>query len=138
MKLKIFEAKTYLVTYLVTVLAVVTFSQFIYQLFGHTIPNIIWTFFKDAGVIIILAAVFLFAFAWILKARPQNRPKHYSIVIFDVYENESTIDGLRTEFKNHDVAWSFMKQYKKSYPLHNFALVTELPRSDKRTIFRYI
>ena len=135
---KIFEAKTYLVTYLVTTLAVISFSQFVYQLFGQTIPNIIWTFFKDAGEVVVLASVFLFAFAWILKARPHNRPKNYSIVVFDIYGKESLIDGIRTEFKTHDVAWSFMKQYKKSYPLYNFALVSDLPRSDKRTIFKYI
>lgn len=135
---KIFEVKTYLVTYLVTVLAVVSFSQFMAQLFGQTIPTIIWTFFKDAGEAVVLASVFLFAFAWILKARPHNRPKSYSIVVFDVFGKESTLDGIRTEFKTHDVGWSFMKQYKKSYPLYNFALVSDMPKSTKRTIFRYI
>ncbi|KAF6242156.1 hypothetical protein C6988_09830, partial [Nitrosopumilus sp. b1] len=76
---KIFQVKTYLATYIVTTLAVVSFSQFVAQLFGQTIPNIIWTFFKDAGEAVVLASVFLFAFAWILKARPHNRPKKYSV-----------------------------------------------------------
>lgn len=135
---KIFQVKTYLATYIVTTLAVVSFSQFMAQLFGQTIPNIIWTFFKDAGEAVVLASVFLFAFAWILKARPHNRPKKYSVVVFDVYGKETTMDGIRTDFKTHDVAWSFMKQYKKSYPLYNFALVSDMPKSVKRTIFRYI
>ena len=82
------------------------------------------------------AAVFIFAFTWILKARPHNRPKHYSIIVFDVFGKESIISGIRTEFTTHDVAWSFMKQYKKSYPLYNFALVSDSPRSEKKTIFR--
>ena len=47
-------------------------------------------------------------------------------------------EGIRTEFKTYDVAWSFMKQYKKTYPLHNFALVSDVKDSDKPTIFRYI
>ncbi len=135
---KIFQVKTYLATYIVTTLAVVSFSQFVAQLFGQTIPNIIWTFFKDAGEAVILASVFLFAFAWILKARPHNRPKHYNVVVFDVFGKETSLDGIRTDFKTHDVAWSFMKQYKSSYPLHNFALVADTPKSTKRTIFRYI
>ena len=135
---KLFEVKTYLVTYLVTMLAVVSFSQFMAQLFGQTIPNSIWTFFKDAGEAVVLASVFLFAFAWILKARPHNRPKNYSVVVFDVFGKETPLEGIRTEFKTHDVAWSFMKQYKKSYPLYNFALVSDLPKTTKRTIFRYI
>jgi len=135
---KIFDLKTYLVTYLAATLAVLTFSQFVYQLFGQTIPNIVWSFFKEFGATIVLAAVFVFALAWILKARPHNRPKSYSLIAFDVFGNESTIDGIRTEFKTHDVGWSFMKQYKKSYPLYNFALVSDSQESERRTIFRYI
>ncbi len=135
---KIFDLKTYLVTYLAATLAVLTFSQFVYQLFGQTIPNIVWSFFKEFGATIVLAAVFVFALAWILRARPHNRPKSYSLIAFDVFGNESTIDGIRTEFKTHDVGWSFMKQYKKSYPLYNFALVSDSQESERRTIFRYI
>ena len=135
---KIFDLKTYLVTYLVTTLAVLTFSQFVYQLFGQTIPTVVWGFFKEFGAGVILAAVFIFALTWLLKARPHNRPKSYSLIAFDVYGNESVIDGIRTEFKTHDVGWSFMKEYKKSYPLYNFALVSDSKKSNKRTIFRYI
>ena len=107
-------------------------------LFGHTIPGVFITFFKIAGEYVILGTVFVFALAWLLKARPHNRPKQYSVVVFDVFGEKSQIEGIRTEFKTHDVAWSFMKQYKKEYPLYNFALVSDLPKSDKPTIFRYI
>ena len=81
---------------------------------------------------------FVFAVSWFIKAKPHNKPKSYSIVCFDVFGNENKIDGVRTEFKNHDVAWSFMKQYKKTYPLNNFALVSELKQGQKKVIFRYI
>jgi len=131
---KVFDYKTYLVT----VLALVTFSDFIVVLFGQTIPGIVLAFFKMAGEYVILGAVFVFALFWLIKARPHNRPKQYSVVIFDVFGDKSQIDGIRTEFKTHDVAWSFMKQYKKEYPLYNFALVSKQPESDKPTIFRYI
>ncbi len=125
-------------TYLITVVAVISFSYSVGHLFGQTIPNVVMSFFKYAGETVVLVAVFVFALAWLLKARPHNRPKKYAIVVFDVYGKESKIDGIRTEFKTHDVAWSFMKQYKKSYPLCNFALVTDDKKSEKRTIFRYI
>ncbi|MCH7648579.1 MAG: hypothetical protein IIA83_08240 [Thaumarchaeota archaeon] len=131
---KIFDWKTYIFT----VIAIVTFSNFMVVLFGHTIPGIFLTFFKMAGEYVILGSVFVFALIWLLKARPHNRPKQYSVVVFDVFGKKSQIDGIRTEFKTHDVAWSFMKQYKKEYPLHNFALVSEHPNSDKPTIFKYI
>lgn len=125
-------------TYLFIGLGVISFSQFMIHLFGQTIPNIVWSFFREAGTAVILVIVFLFAFAWILKARPHNKPKNYTIVIFDVFNKEVVIDGIRTEFKTHDVAWSFMKQYKQDYPLNNFALVSQLPKSNKKTIFKYI
>ena len=132
--LKIFDWKTYIFT----ALAVISFSNFMAVLFGQTIPGVFLAFFKVAGEYVILASVFLFALAWLLKAKPHNRPKNYNVVVFDVFGKQCQLEGIRTEFKTHDVAWSFMKQYKKAYPLHNFALVSNLPKSDKPTIFRYI
>ena len=131
---KVFDWKTYLTT----VFAVISFSNFMIVLFGETIPGVILAFFKLAGEYVILGAFFIFAFAWLLKARPHNRPKEYSIVALDVYGKKSQIAGIRTHFKTHDVAWSFMKQYKKTYPLYNFAMVSNITNSDKPTIFKYI
>jgi len=124
--------------YIIITLGILSFSQLVVQLFGQTIPNIIWTFFRDAGAAIVLAAVFVFALTWLLRARPHNRPKKYLVIMFDVYGKESKIEGVRTEFKTHDVGWSFMKQYKKSFPLYNFALVSDMPKSNKKTIFKYL
>ena len=131
---KIFDWKTYIFT----VLAVISFSSFMVVLFGHTIPGIIIAFFKVAGEYVVLGTVLIFAFSWFLRARPRNRPKNYRVVPIDVFGKQSTIQEIRTEFKTHDVAWSFMKQYKKTYPLYNFALVSDVKDSEKPTIFRYI
>ena len=134
-KLKpLIDLKPFIITYI----SVITFSNFVFVLFSQTIRDIIWSFFRDASGVIVLGLVFLFAFAWLIKARPHNVPKKYFITSFDVYGMEIHIDGLRTEFKNHDVAWSFMKFYKKSYPLCNFALVSQEKKQDKKIIFKYI
>ena len=122
----------------VTYISIIAFSNFVFVLFSQTIRDVIWSFFKIAGETVILGLVFLFAFIWLLKARPRKIPKKYLVTVFDIFGNESQIDGLRTEFKNHDVAWSFMKFYKKSYPLYNFALVAKQKNSYKRIIFKYI
>jgi len=119
-------------------IAVVSFSQFMVVLFGQTIPNTVWSFFKEAGFVIVLAAAFIFVIMWFWRAIPHNRPKNYSIFSFDVFGQESKIDGLRTEFKTHDVAWSFMKQYKKSYPLYRFALISDISKTEKKTIIKYL
>ena len=131
---KIFDWKTYIFT----AIAVISFSNFVAVLFGQTIPGIFLAFFRVASEYVILASVFIFALTWLLKAKPHNRPRKYSVVVFDVFGKKSNIEGIRTEFRTHDVAWSFMKQYKKSYPLYNFALVSDIPKSDKPTIFKYI
>ena len=125
-------------TLTVTGVAIAAFSHFMIDLFGVTIPNLFWPVFKDIGAWMILGAAFIFALAWFLKARPHKKPRNYSIACFDVYGNETVMPGVRTEFKNHDVAWSFMKQYKENYPLSNFALVSELKKDKKKVIFRYI
>ena len=122
----------------ITYISVIAFSNFVFVLFSQTVRDIIWSFFKVAGETVILGVVFLFACAWLLKARPHNIPKKYQVIVFDVFGIESQINGLRTEFKNHDVAWSYMKFYKKSYPLHSFAMVTKQKNSLKKIIFKYI
>ena len=132
--LRIFDWKTYTFT----AITIVAFSNIVVELFGQTIPNVFMTFFRNASEAVILASVFLFAVAWLLKARPHNRPKKYNVVVFDVFGKETQIDGIRTEFKTHDVAWSFMKQYKTAYPLYNFALVSKQIQQDRPTIFKYI
>ena len=129
---------TTLKPFAITYISIIAFSNFVFILFSQTVRDIIWSFFKDAGGIIIIGVVFLFALAWLVKARPRKIAKQYYVIIFDIFGKESKIDGLRTKFKNHDVAWSFMKFYKKSYPLHNFAMVTKQKNSPKKTIFKYI
>jgi len=118
--------------------SVASFSSFVYHLFGYTIPAIMWVHLKEIGAALIMLAVFAFAVAWLLRAKPHKRPMRYFIKVYDVFGQESIIDGVRTEFKTYDVTLSFMKQYKKTYPLYNFALVSDLPNSDKMTIFRYL
>jgi len=132
--LKVFDWKTYSFT----AIAVIGFSNIVVELFSQTIPNVMITFFRNAGEVVILGSVFLFAIAWLVKARPHNRPKKYDVIVFDVFGKESKIDGIRTQFKTHDVAWSFMKQYKETYPLYNFALVSKQKKQEKPTIFKYI
>ena len=55
-----------------------------------------------------------------------------------MFGRPDTIDGIRTEFKTFDVAWSFMKEHKAAHPLHNFALVSGGETGGKPTIFRYV
>lgn len=135
--------------YMIMAVAAIAFANVVLAIFGNTIPNVVLlvfgntipgifqTVFKVAASGVILGAVFVFAMAWLLRAKPRNRPRSYRVVVFDVYGQVSAIDGLRTDFRNHDVAWSYMKQYKERYPLHNFALVSD-SKDHRPTIYKYI
>jgi len=118
--------------------SVLGFASYVYNLFGYTIPSFFSVYLKEIGAAIIMMAVFVFAIAWLMKAKPHRRPQRYLVKVFDVCGLETQRLCIRTEFKTHDVAWSFMKEYKKSYPFFNFALVSDLPNSEKMTIFRYL
>ena|ERR1700687_218652 len=118
--------------------SVLGFASYVYNLFGYTIPSFFSVYLKEIGAAIIMMAVFVFAIAWLMNAKPHRRPRSYLVKVFDVCGVETRLDGIRTEFKTHDVAWSFMKEYKKAYPFFNFALVSDLPHSEKMTIFRYL
>ena len=50
---KMFDWKTYILT----ALAVISFSSFVAVLFGHTIPNTIMTFFKVARLVPLMAVL---------------------------------------------------------------------------------
>ncbi|MEO9276406.1 MAG: hypothetical protein ABI340_01310 [Nitrososphaera sp.] len=118
--------------------SVASFSSYVYHLFGDTIPSFFSVYFKDIGAAIIMLVVFVFAIAWMLKAKPHQKPRSYMLKVFDACGEEFKLDGIRTDFHVYDVAVSFMKQYKKSYPVYNFALVSEMPNSERLTIFRYL
>lgn len=127
----------FVVPYVASILGIFSFSQIMIELFGQTIPNTILSFFRSAGEVLIVLFVFIFALLWLLKAVPRTHNKSYRICIFDMCEQEFTIEGIRTEFKERDVAWSFMKEYKKQYSYYNFALLSDL-NIERKTIIKYI
>ena len=133
-----FSKKNPLWSFLLVGASVATFSSYVYNLFGSTIPSVFSVYLKDIGAALIMLSVFVFAVAWMLKAKPHKRPQSYMLKVFDACGKEFQLDGIRTEFHVYDVAVSFMKQYKKSYPVYNFAIVSKMPNSSRLTIFRYV
>ncbi|MDE1829424.1 MAG: hypothetical protein KGI25_03780, partial [Thaumarchaeota archaeon] len=65
--------------------SVAGFSSFVYNLFGYTIPSVFWVHLKEIGAALIMVAVFMFAVAWLLKAKPHKKPQRYLIKVFDVF-----------------------------------------------------
>ena len=69
-------------------------------------------FFGLFTVVVICLFMVLWIFMWIKKSRETNKMNTCSIIIYDLNGQVTTMDDLRLDFKNNDVAWSFMKEYK--------------------------
>ena len=80
--------------------------------------------------------IVIWAGIWIKKSKINNRTKKYTILIYDVNNQQIILDGLRIDFRNNDVVWSFMKEYKKLFTFYNFALLSE--DNHCQTIIRFL
>ncbi|MBT5201616.1 MAG: hypothetical protein HOK63_01690 [Thaumarchaeota archaeon] len=80
--------------------------------------------------------VVIWAGIWFKKSRMTNRVQKYTILIYDANNQQITPDGLRTDFRNNDVAWSFMKEYKILFPFYTFALLSE--DSHHKTLIKFL
>lgn len=80
----------------------------------------------------------IFATMWFFSTRYYERPKQYSIIVYDVYGKQFSIDGLRTEFQTLEVATSYIKEYQKTFSQHSFSLESPIPEIKRKTIFHPI
>ena len=87
---------------------------------------------------IVTAGFFLAFFPTLFKKRIHSKSMLYSLVVSDVYGNNATLPGIRTNFKNKDVALSFAKFYKKQFPLYNFGIIHEVNGIEKLIITKHI
>jgi hypothetical protein len=81
------------------------------------------------SIIILLGSImtvgfFVVFFALLVKKRIKIESKTFNIVVFDVYGNKTQLNGIRTNFKNYDVALSFSKFYKKEFILYTFYIMS--------------
>ena len=82
--------------------------------------------------------VVIFATMWFFSTRYYERPKQYSIIVYDVFGKQISIDGLRTEFQTLEVATSYIKEYQKTFSQYSFSLESPIPEIKRKTIFHPI
>lgn len=87
---------------------------------------------------IVTAGFFLAFFPTLFKKRIHSKYAMYTLVVFDVYGNKTSLSGIRTSFQNKDVAFSFAKFYKKQFPLYDFGLIHETNGIEKLMIAKHI
>ena len=80
--------------------------------------------------------IVIWAGIWIKKSKMTNHTQQYTILVYDVNNQQIILDGLRIDFQNNDVAWSFMKEYKILFPFYTFALLSK--DSHHKTLIRFL
>jgi len=87
---------------------------------------------------IVTFVFFLVYFPQIFKKQITPESRTYVLIVFDVYGKETTLNGIRTNFGNKEVALSFAKFYKNKFPLYNFGITNESDGSEKLVIVKKI
>ena len=82
--------------------------------------------------------VSIFAVMWFFSTKYYERPKQYSLIVYDVFGKENNIDGIRNSFSTRDVASSFIKEYQRTFPQYSFSLASYIPKVKRKTIFDII
>ena len=91
---------------------------------------------RDLGFIIAMFAVLLFMVFMIWNLRTIKRPERYMLEVYNTL-GEKDDANFRREFKNYDVATSYMLMYRKMYPKYSFILVSN-SEDAKKTVHRYL
>ncbi|MDX1533147.1 MAG: hypothetical protein R3230_02965 [Nitrosopumilaceae archaeon] len=80
----------------------------------------------------------IFATMWFFSSRYYERPKQYSIIVYDVFGKQVNIEGLRTNFHTSEVTASYIKEYQKRFSHYNFSVEQPIPEIKKRRVFNVI
>ena len=62
---------------------------------------------------------------WYCSSKYHVVPNHYTIIIYDIFGKQSKIDNIRTNFKTREVAQSYISEYQKRFPFHDFSMALE-------------
>ncbi len=91
---------------------------------------------RDLELIIAMFGVLIFMAFMMWNLRTIKRPDRYMLEIYNPLWEKDDV-SFRTEFRNYDVAVSYMRMYRKMYPHYRFILVSDSENS-KRTVHKYV
>ena len=78
-------------------------------------PILAFTRGFEFAMIFLAAALFFAISLFFLLKQAKKLPKSYSIEIVNVYGQVISIDGVRQDFKTHDVAESYARMYRGNF-----------------------
>ncbi len=91
---------------------------------------------RDLDLLIAMFGVLVFMAFMMWNLKTIKRPDHYMLEIYNPLWEKDDV-SFRTEFRNYDVAVSYMRMYRKMYPHYRFVLVSDSENS-KRTVHKYV
>jgi len=71
--------------------------------------------------------IFVFGIIWFFRIKEHVKPKMYDIISYDVFGNETNPGEIRTKFRTHDVALSYIREYQKVFPHLKFSIQYQIP-----------
>ena len=71
---------------------------------------------------------------WYCSSKYQITPNQYTIIIYDIYGNQTKIDGIRTSFSTYQVANNYISEYQNRFVNHNFSMATQMPEIKNRLL----
>ena len=84
--------------------------------------------------VITFVFVFVFGILWFFSTKYYVKPTYYNIVIHDKHGSKFKSLEIRTKFTTQEVAYSYFKDYQKTYSNLKFSMESDVPKF-KRRIF---
>ena len=81
---------------------------------------------------------FIFTILWYCSTKYCVKPKAFNIMIYGVYGKESRSGRIRTKFNTREVAFSYVKEYQKTFPHLDFFIQSNIAEIERKTIFSMI
>ncbi|RDJ31366.1 MAG: hypothetical protein DWQ18_02795 [Crenarchaeota archaeon] len=82
--------------------------------------------------------VCMFTAVWFFTAKYYQRPKQYSIIVKDKRGNQINLKEIRSSFQTQEVAYSFLREYEKSFPNYNFAIEYFMPKMKSKAMIQIL
>jgi len=78
--------------------------------------------------------VFVFGIIWFFSTKYYVKPKDYNILVYDKHGSHFKSLEIRTKFTTQEVAYSYFKDYQKTYPNLKFSIESDIPKFKRRFV----
>lgn len=89
----------------------------------------------EVAIVVMIAAIFLIVTVSMTIRQVRKLPKSYVVHIVDLDGRETTVDGIRQIFATYDVAESYARLYRSTYPnQYRFRVIGRTEGADRKFV----